>query len=80
MPLFRRKVSTKHGVSEPRVDLDPDTGTARLVAPGTPWQDLDLSDSFLAALHTGEFEPKKSFWRKRRLFFIIGGLLGIFSG
>lgn len=58
----------------------PDTGRARINAPQTPYHELDLSDTFLSALHTGSFEPKKTWFRKRRAFFLIGGLLGIFCG
>lgn len=78
VPLFRRK--PKGTDVEPEVTLYPDTGRARINAPQTPYHELDLSDTFLSALHTGSFEPKKTWFRKRRAFFIIGGLLGIFFG
>ncbi|GAA6061346.1 hypothetical protein JCM10212_004827 [Sporobolomyces blumeae] len=68
--------------SEPRplVKLDETTGRLSLDAPETPFHELDLSDSFLAALHAAPFEPKRTFAKKRRLWFLVGGLLGILSG
>jgi phospholipid:diacylglycerol acyltransferase len=80
VPLFKRKLSTKRGSIEPRVELDTSKGTAKIVAPGTPWEEMDLSSTFLNALHQGEFEPKRSWWSKRRAIFIIGGLLGVLLG
>ncbi|KAM0793391.1 hypothetical protein ACM66B_000844 [Microbotryomycetes sp. NB124-2] len=78
VPLFGRKVSTKDGELDLHVDLDPDTGKATVRGdPSTPWHELDLSDSFLAALHTGQFEPKKPLYSKRRFFLLLGSLLGI---
>lgn len=79
VPLFKRRVSTKRGSVEPKVELNTSKGTAKIVAPGTPWEEMDLSDSFLGALHNG-FEPKRSWWSRRRAIFIIGGLLGVFLG
>lgn len=64
-----------------RVEFDEETGRVKLDAPQTPYHELDLSDSFLMALHNPPFEPKNHKWaRTRRLWFVFGGLLGIFAG
>jgi len=65
-----------------RVKLDETTGRLSLDAPSTPYHELDLSDSFLAALHSAPWEPKKKTFslQKRRLWFLVGGLLGILGG
>ena len=48
-----------------------DDGHIKLVAPGTPFDEVDLSDSFLA-LPAQKITPK----RGRRLYFVLGGLIG----
>ncbi|GAA6006558.1 hypothetical protein JCM10207_004972 [Rhodosporidiobolus poonsookiae] len=81
IPLFKRRSGTntpEEGNLEVR--LDEQTGRVSLDAPRTPYHELDLSDSFLAALHHAPFEPKKTWSQKRRAFFVLGGLFGIFLG
>ncbi|GAA6018214.1 hypothetical protein JCM11491_005636 [Sporobolomyces phaffii] len=78
--LQRRKGQSGSAPEEPKVKLDETTGRLSLDAPSTPYHELDLSDSFLAALHAAPFEPKKTFAKKRRLWFLVGGLLGILGG
>ncbi|GAA5898770.1 hypothetical protein JCM5296_006713 [Sporobolomyces johnsonii] len=81
IPLLNRKLSQPDGPDlDPQVKLDEVTGRLSLDAPSTPYHELDLSDSFLAALHSKPFEPKKTWGKKRRLYFVLGGLLGLFSG
>ncbi|BGP12575.1 hypothetical protein JCM10213_004838 [Rhodosporidiobolus nylandii] len=62
--------------------LDENTGRVSLDAPQTPYHELDLSDSFLAALHEAPFEPrrKKAWKQRRRWYFVLGGLFGVFLG
>ncbi|GAA5888750.1 hypothetical protein JCM16303_005117, partial [Sporobolomyces ruberrimus] len=62
------------------VTLNEATGRLSLDAPSTPYHELDLSDSFLAALHAAPFEPKKTFDKKRRWYFLVGGIAGILAG
>ncbi|SGY34421.1 BQ5605_C002g01628 [Microbotryum silenes-dioicae] len=87
VPLLNQSLSMKIGDQpvNPQIELDPSTGKMKLSVVNTPWQefgDVDLSDSFLKAIHEGPFEPKKKlpWWRKRRTVFIVGGILGILSG
>lgn len=63
-----------------RAVLDEATGRVSLDLPRTPYHELDLSDTFLTALHDAPFEPKKGWGKKRRLWFVFGGLLGLFAG
>ncbi|CEQ38692.1 SPOSA6832_00160 [Sporobolomyces salmonicolor] len=81
IPLLNRKLSQADGPDlDPKVKLDEVTGRLSLDAPSTPYHELDLSDSFLAALNSKPLEPKKTWGKKRRLYFLLGGLLGLFSG
>ncbi|GAA6031946.1 hypothetical protein JCM8097_003355 [Rhodosporidiobolus ruineniae] len=81
IPLFKRRGGRNTPDEDDlEVTLDEDTGRVSLDAPATPYHELDLSDSFLAALHHAPFEPKKTWSKKRRSFFLLGGLLGIFFG
>lgn len=53
----------------------------QISAPSTPWHELDLSDSFMNAIHTAPVATVKvGRWAKRRIWFVVGGLLGIFLG
>ncbi|GAA5897307.1 hypothetical protein JCM6882_001854 [Rhodosporidiobolus microsporus] len=81
IPLFQRR-SDKNGRDgdDLEVNLDELTGRVSLDAPKTPYDGLDLSDSFLAALHEAPFEPKKKFVKRRRGWFVLGALAGIFLG
>ncbi|GAA5983717.1 hypothetical protein JCM5350_000681 [Sporobolomyces pararoseus] len=84
IPLLQRRkgqAGPAAGPDDPKVTLDEATGRVSLDAPSTPFHELDLSDSFLAALHAAPFEPKKkTFIKKRTIWFIVGGLLGILGG
>ncbi|KAM0755788.1 LACT-domain-containing protein [Meredithblackwellia eburnea MCA 4105] len=78
VPLLAHKVPLDQGgLLDPQVNLFSD-GTARISAPSTPWHELDLSDSFMNAVHVPVVP--KSVWQKRRWFFLFGGFLGIFLG
>ncbi|GAA6053369.1 hypothetical protein JCM3770_004134 [Rhodotorula araucariae] len=81
IPLFQKRPGAGNVLEDfPQVSLDEDTGRVTLDASQTPFHDLDLSDSFLMALHNPPFEPEKTWTKKRRLWFVFGGLLGIFMG
>ncbi|GAA5903261.1 hypothetical protein JCM8208_002257 [Rhodotorula glutinis] len=83
VPLFKRREGTQKTKGDDlQVEFNDETGRVKLDAPQTPYHELDLSDSFLAALHNPPFEPNhKSKWAgMRRLWFVAGGLLGIFAG
>ncbi|GAA98429.1 uncharacterized protein L969DRAFT_17065 [Mixia osmundae IAM 14324] len=88
--LFKRKRPTgwripssannANGTAEVKAKLKAlDGGKVRLDAPGTPWHELDLSESFLADLQNTT-RRQQSWFYKRRLFFLFGGLLGGFAG
>ncbi|GJN92257.1 hypothetical protein Rhopal_005287-T1 [Rhodotorula paludigena] len=81
IPLFKRS-SGQAGTAadEAKAVLDEATGRVSLDLPRTPYHELDLSDTFLTALHDAPFEPKKGWGKKRRLWFVFGGLLGLFAG
>lgn len=57
-------------------------GDVKLLAPGTPWNEIDLSESFLIEdKHLGtSSRHTQGIFARRRWFFIIGGLLGAFLG
>ncbi|GAA5845245.1 hypothetical protein JCM3766R1_003369 [Sporobolomyces carnicolor] len=80
--LQRRNGQSGTAPEDPKVKMDETTGRLSLDAPSTPYHELDLSDSFLAALHAAPFEPQKQkgVAKKRRLWFLVGGLLGILGG
>ncbi|GAA5969238.1 hypothetical protein JCM11641_007521 [Rhodosporidiobolus odoratus] len=81
LPLFKRIPGNKHEEQgDIDVTLDENTGRVSLDAPRTPYHELDLSDSFLAALHHAPFEPKKGWSNKRTSFFVFGAMVGIFFG
>ncbi|KAJ8296972.1 Phospholipid:diacylglycerol acyltransferase [Rhodotorula toruloides] len=81
VPLFKRRLKKGDGkVEDPKVILDEKTGRVSLDFPRTPYDQLDLSDSFLAALHEAPFEPKKTWTKRRRGWFFLGGLLGLCAG
>lgn len=42
-----------------------------LLQPDTPWHEVDLSESFLHALHQPPIEPRRSFLKKRRGFLFL---------
>ncbi|POY70341.1 hypothetical protein BMF94_6621 [Rhodotorula taiwanensis] len=80
LPLTERRKG-KNGAADPQlqVTLDEATGRVTLDAPKTPFHELDLSESFLAALHDPPFEPKQTWRKKRRPYFILGGLVGLLA-
>ncbi|GAA5859636.1 hypothetical protein JCM8547_006173 [Rhodosporidiobolus lusitaniae] len=82
VPLFQRRADRrdKDDGDSIEVALDEETGRVSLDAPRTPYHELDLSDSFLAALHHAPFEPKKRWFTKRRAFFFLGAVFGVFLG
>lgn len=81
VPLFKRRLQKGSGkVQDPKVILDEKTGRVSVDFPRTPYDQLDLSDSFLAALHEAPFEPKKTWTKRRRGWFFLGGLLGLCAG
>ncbi|CAH7668547.1 Lecithin:cholesterol acyltransferase-domain-containing protein [Phakopsora pachyrhizi] len=55
-------------------------------SPGTPWNEIDLSELFLFKEKDNSVAKKKSFIQsnnilsRRRMFFVLGGLLGAFLG
>lgn len=60
-------------------------GNVKLLAPTTPWKEIDLSETFLyhdKSIHFKEDASKnqQGIFSRRRLFFIFGGLLGAFLG
>lgn len=65
-------------------------GNVKLLAPGTPWKEIDLSESFLSHdnkllnskkdVAPGGAPPQPGIFSRRRLFFVFGGLLGAFLG
>lgn len=48
--------------------------------PGTPWNEIDLSESFLFTDKTKLHRKQTGLFSRRRLFFLVGGLLGAFLG
>lgn len=69
---------TRHGRIQVNIEAD---GRMRISAPSTPWHELDLSDSFMNAIATAPTPPKRiPIWKKRRMVFVIGGLMGLFFG
>ncbi|BGP52725.1 phospholipid:diacylglycerol acyltransferase [Rhodotorula sphaerocarpa] len=77
LPLLeRRNLKKGDPETELQVTLDEETGRVSLDAPQTPFHELDLSESFLAALHDAPFEPKHSWRQKRRSYFFLGGIIG----
>ncbi|KAI5478552.1 phospholipid:diacylglycerol acyltransferase [Pseudohyphozyma bogoriensis] len=81
VPLLGHPISLDDGTQvDPQVHML-DDGRMQLSAPSTPWHEVDLSDSFLTALHNPPApSPQRTFWQTRRLFFLLGGLIGIFCG
>ncbi|KAG0661838.1 hypothetical protein C6P46_003729 [Rhodotorula mucilaginosa] len=80
LPLTERRKGSKGGpAADLTVTLDKETGRVSLDAPQTPFHELDLSESFLSALHDAPFEPKQGWRKQRRSYFILGGLFGLLA-
>ncbi|GAA5980923.1 hypothetical protein JCM10908_003920 [Rhodotorula pacifica] len=80
LPLTERRKGQKgNSAAQLKVTLDKETGRVSLDAPQTPFHELDLSESFLSALHDAPLEPKQGWRKQRRSYFILGGLLGLLA-